>query len=188
MRKLGIIFLACTVCLGSVMAHDNTENSAVASSYLKQAKRVEGQFVSLAKAIPQSKYNWRPMKGVRSIAEAFMHVALGNYIMLQTLGGTPPATFDMKTYQTSTTDRDKIIAEMQNSFSALNDFIAKIPESEYGQTVKFFGMDATKLDIIFVAATHEHETLGQAIAYARVNHIVPPWTAAEEAREKGAKK
>jgi len=31
--------------------------------------------------------------------------------------------------------------------------------------------------MIFVAATHQHETLGQQIAYARVVGVTPPWTA-----------
>ena len=126
------------------------------------------------------------MKGVRSVSEAFMHVAVGNYVVLQTLGGKPPANYNNK-FESSVTDKEKVVTEVQNSFTAVNDFIQNIPESEYGQVVKFFGMDMTKLDMIFLAATHAHETLGQAIAYARVNKIVPPWTAAQQAREKGGK-
>lgn len=33
-------------------------------------------------------------------------------------------------------------------------------------------------------ATHEHEHLGQSIAYARMNGVVPPWTAARRAKTK----
>jgi hypothetical protein len=29
-----------------------------------------------------------------------------------------------------------------------------------------------------------HEHLGQSIAYARTNHVVPPWTAAQQAKMK----
>jgi uncharacterized damage-inducible protein DinB len=33
--------------------------------------------------------------------------------------------------------------------------------------------------------THAHEHLGQSIAYARVNGVVPPWTAAQQQRQQG---
>jgi uncharacterized damage-inducible protein DinB len=52
--------------------------------------------------------------------------------------------------------------------------------------MKQFGPDANKGDIIYLLAGHAHEHLGQSIAYARVNGIVPPWTA--EAMKKQAAK
>jgi hypothetical protein len=36
--------------------------------------------VALAEAIPAEKYSWRPAKGVRSVGEAFMHVASEFYV------------------------------------------------------------------------------------------------------------
>jgi hypothetical protein len=32
--------------------------------------------------------------------------------------------------------------------------------------------------------SHAHEHLGQSIAYARTNNVVPPWTAREQAAAK----
>jgi hypothetical protein len=185
MRAFALILLSCSLLVAAAVAQGNMDQPGAVSSYLRQSKFVQGECISLAKAIPQNKYSWRPEKGVRSISESFLHVALGNYIVLQTLGGKAPASFNMNTYQTSTTDKDKIVAEVESSFKAIDDFIGKMPHSDFDQKVKFFGMDMTKLDMIFVAATHAHETLGQAIAYARVNHIVPPWTAAQQAKSKG---
>jgi hypothetical protein len=40
--------------------------------------------------------------------------------------------------------------------------------------------------VFFELALHMHEHLGQSIAYARMNTIVPPWTAKEQ--EEAAKK
>jgi len=186
MRTLSLILAGWLVLSGLAFAQKSMmeEPTGVASSFLKQSKHVEEQLVSLAQAIPQRDFTWRPMKGVRSVSEAFLHAALGNYAVLTTLGGKLPEGVDTKTLQTSTTDKGKIVEELKKSFQAINDFISKVPEQEYGQQVKFFGMDMTKLDMIFLAATHEHEVLGQAIAYARMNHVVPPWTAEMQAKMK----
>jgi hypothetical protein len=31
--------------------------------------------------------------------------------------------------------------------------------------------------VVYILVTHGHDMLGQAIAYARINGVVPPWTA-----------
>ena len=38
----------------------------------------EKQVLQLEEAVPQSKFNWRPAPGVRSIAEAYLHIAFAN--------------------------------------------------------------------------------------------------------------
>lgn len=157
---------------------------AVQASFLKQSKRVQGQMESLLQAIPQEKFSWRPMEGVRSIAEAFMHAGGGNYLMAKFLGGKVQEGFSEDTYEKSETDKAKILEALRKSFEMVNQTIAATPESDYGKHVNFFGNDVTDLDIIFIAATHQHELLGQQIAYARMNGVVPPWTAAMQQRMK----
>jgi uncharacterized damage-inducible protein DinB len=149
----------------------------VQGSFLKLQSMLEKESVSLAEAIPQEKYSWRPMEGVRSIAEAFMHLALGNYIVMQTIGVKLPEGIDLKTFQTSTTDKAKIVEALKTSFAFIDGQVGKIPDSDLDREVSFFGNKMDIRDMILVGANHEHEVLGQAIAYARMNQIVPPWTA-----------
>ena len=192
MKHLRIQFLAALFIAASLAAfgqETGKEKAAsmpggVAGSFLKQSKRVQGQMEALLGAIPQEKFNWRPMEGVRSIAESFMHAGGGNYLLAVPLGGTAPKGFDEDTYEKSLTDKAQILDALRKSFDTINETVLKVPEADYGKTVKLFGMDLTMLDIIFAAATHQHELLGQQIAYARMNHIVPPWTAEREKKMK----
>ncbi|MGB2867805.1 MAG: DinB family protein [Bacteroidota bacterium] len=156
----------------------------VQASYLRQAKRVQGQMESLLQAIPQEKFAWRPSGDVRSIAEAFMHAGGGNYLMAKFLGGKIQEGFTEDAYEKSATDKTVILDELRKSFETVNQTIANTPESDYGNHVNFYGNDVTMLDIIFLAATHQHELLGQQIAYARMNGVVPPWTAAMQQKMK----
>lgn len=160
----------------------SSEAKGVQGAFLKQSKGVEKEFIDLARTIPQEKYAWRPMEGVRSIAEAFLHVAAGNYVTLTTMGGKLPEGVDMRTLEKSTTDKAKIVEAMQNSFKAVDDFVASVPDKDFDREVNFFGNKMSVLDMIMLAANHQHETLGQAIAYSRMNQIVPPWTAERQAR------
>jgi uncharacterized damage-inducible protein DinB len=45
------------------------------------------------------------------------------------------------------------------------------------------GRQATMREIMFFLAVHEHEHLGQMIAYARMNGITPPWTEEQQQRQ-----
>src|ERR1700691_3401423 len=47
------------------------------------------KFVRLAEAIRADKFTWRPGEGVRSISEAFLHVADMNFQMPAAIGATP---------------------------------------------------------------------------------------------------
>ena len=61
-------------------------------------------------------------------------------------------------------------------FEVINQAVTNCPESEFETKVDFFGMDMNKMDMIMGGATHQHELLGQQIAYARMQRVVPPWT------------
>lgn len=50
------------------------------------------------------------------------------------------------------------------------------PADKLGTSLKLFGQDFTVQQLLILATTHLHEHLGQAIAYARSNGIVPPWS------------
>ena len=192
MRNLRLTILATLLCVFSLtllgqekMADKGmAEPGSVTDSFLKQSKRVQGQMEALLGAIPQEKFNWRPMEGVRSIAESFMHAAGGNFLFAVPLGGMAPQAFEESTFEKSQTDKAKILEALRKSFDEINEAVKKTPAANYGKTIKMFGMELTTLDIIFAAATHQHELLGQQIAYARMNGIVPPWTAEQQKRMK----
>jgi len=50
-----------------------------------------GECLALAKAIPEEKYSWRPMEGVRSFGEVFVHMAGSTLLFCSYAGLKPPA-------------------------------------------------------------------------------------------------
>jgi hypothetical protein len=49
-------------------------------------------------------------------------------------------------------------------------------DADAEKALKVFGMDMTGRSFSFFMARHLGEHLGQLIAYARVNGVVPPWS------------
>jgi len=140
---------------------------------------------SLAEAIPAEKYAWRPADGVRSVGEVYVHVAGGNYLLGSMLGvkrpeGTGP---DM---EKKIRDKATIVPGLKASYDYVRGAIEGLSDADLDKKVNFFGTEITERAVLLRALGHSHEHLGQSIAYARMNGITPPWTAAEAAAEKKA--
>jgi hypothetical protein len=138
---------------------------------------MQRKFTSLAEAFPADKMTWRPGTGVRSTAEIFMHTAGANYGIPNMMGVKPPEGFNGKTFEKSTTDKVKIVQELNKSFDAAIAAVQGMTNADFAKPDKKLGPDANDGDVVYILVVHGHDMLGQAIAYARVNGIVPPWTA-----------
>ena len=113
---LAVLFLLIGLSAGTVGASaQNSDTTATADrtapSYDMKAQSladlqvVQKRFVDLANALPAEKFTWRPSADSRSFAEVFLHVAGERYEILGLMGTPPPAGFDGKTFEKSTTDK-----------------------------------------------------------------------------------
>jgi uncharacterized damage-inducible protein DinB len=135
------------------------------------------KFVNLAEALPADKFTWRPGEGVRSISEAFLHVADMNFQMPVAIGATPAPGYKKEGYEKSTTDKAKVIEQLNQSFDYVHAYVDGMTNADFAKPELKFGPQANAGDIIYIIVADDHEHLGQSVAYARVNGIVPPWTA-----------
>jgi uncharacterized damage-inducible protein DinB len=146
-------------------------------SMLFQIDEARKKLLSLAEAMPAEKYTWRPGEGVRSVGEVFNHVAAANYFLPTFWGAKMPAGVDPRGFEKEGADKAKTIDTLKKSFDNLQQEIQAVPEADLGRSIKLFDHDATVRDAMMVLVSHAHEHLGQSIAYARMNGVVPPWSA-----------
>lgn len=142
----------------------------------------EDKFTRLAEAIPADKFAWRPSPDVRSFAEVFLHVSAANFNLYKLVGTPPPAGFDVKGFEKSSTDKAKVIATLKDSFAHARKAITAMPEADLDKALDWFGGKNTERGILLFIVRHAAEHLGQSIAYARFAGIVPPW--AEDMQKK----
>jgi uncharacterized damage-inducible protein DinB len=146
----------------------------------------EDKFTRLAEAIPAEKYTWRPAPDVRSFAEVFLHVAAANFNLYKLVGTPPPAGFDVKGFEKSTTDKAKVMATLKDSFAHAKKAITTMGDADLDKSMDWFGGKNTERGILLFIVRHAAEHLGQSIAYARFVGISPPWT--EDMQKKPAEK
>lgn len=165
-------------------ADDSPLRAEIVANMLDAGNKVE----ELAGAMPEKKYAWRPMKGVRSFGEVCLHVCQANYLIGMFAGATPPVSKDeLMKMDKMTADKAKIAQMLKDSYAFASKVVSDTPDSDLDTMVDFFGNKITKRSMFMTLAAHSHEHLGQAIAYSRTNGVVPPWTAREmEAAKKAA--
>jgi uncharacterized damage-inducible protein DinB len=173
--------LAAAVAARPALAHDHDTKpaggSAIKAEILGQIDDAEKKILQLAEATPAEKYSWRPAEKVRSTGEVFMHLAAANYFLPTFWGTKVPDGVVPRELEKSGGDKAKVIDTLKKSFEHARQAINAASDADLDKSVKIFGQDGTARQVILLIATHAHEHLGQSIAYARMNGVVPPWSA-----------
>lgn len=161
-----LFFVSQAFCQGQF------QNEAVGSlSFLSD--RVK----QLAAAIPTEKYAYTPQQGVRSTAEVFAHIISANYFFGSKIGAKIPADVKIETLEKDLKTKEAIEKELARSYEVLIDAIKNTKDASLSQKVEFpFPGEFTQMTTIMISLGHSNEHLGQLIAYARMNGIVPPWS------------
>jgi uncharacterized damage-inducible protein DinB len=175
---LGLMFGSAVTRAAAAEQTDKTSPSYdMKAQALLDLQELQKKLTDLAAAIPADKFSWRPAPGVRSIGEVYLHIAGANYMIPGMLGVTPPADYKKDGFEKSTTDKARIIDQLNQSFAFALSAVGKMTNADFAKPEKKLGPDANDGDIVYLLVTHAHEHLGQSIAYARMAGVVPPWTA-----------
>ena len=185
--------LALSVCLLLVTGATLLRAEGFRSDLTGQIEYVQKQVLDLEGSIPDKKMTWRPNKEVRSISEVYSHIAFANYLFAKFCGATLPEDITVGTpadgskWEKASTDKKVIREQLVKSFDFLKNTIGNMSDASLENMVDLFGNKMTVRSVLMVLLSHIHEHLGQSIAYARMVGVVPPWTAAQNAAEKGTK-
>ena len=173
--------------IAAVVKADDAAMPAYRADMLNWVKDADSKLNDLAAAMPEAKYSWRPAKGVRSVGEVFLHVAASNYGVPAQMGVAPPEGFKYDGYEQSMTKKADIQKALKDSFAHVEQALTNASEADLDKETTLFGsMKTTVRGGYMLILSHVHEHLGQSIAYARSNGVVPPWTAKQQAAMKEA--
>jgi hypothetical protein len=151
---------------------------SVSDSLSYMWKEVEKQFTSLADAMPEDKWNFKPSQGefkeVRTFGEQVKHVACGNEAWAKKLRReAPPERCDLGGPNPAKT-KAEIMAYLKQSFQMLDDGIAAIQANNMMQPLAGPYAGGNRLEVANAALWHVTDHYGQLVVYLRMNGIVPP--------------
>jgi uncharacterized damage-inducible protein DinB len=189
MRSPLLIAAVATLSLATFVARAEAKKAATPAAvnngfqtdFLALLDDVQKKILSLEDAIPQDKFKWRPAPGIRSVSEAFLHIAYGNYGFTKgATGKAPPADvgweMDRAKWDAKTTDKAEIKKTLEASFDHVRGAMKDVKDADLDKKVNVFGHDMTERAVWMALLGHLNEHMGQEVAYARSNGVVPPWS------------
>jgi uncharacterized damage-inducible protein DinB len=169
MKKLLLFMILSTATL-------HAQYEGIWEGYDGEWGHVSQQLIALAEATPQDKFTWRPAPGVRSTSEVYMHIALANFYLLSVTGPPMPADIKSDDMEKTVTSKSDVIAFLKRSLAAVKTARAQLKPGDLQRHVKIMNKNVTVDDMYLRIIIHDNEHMGQLIAYARMNGIVPPWS------------
>src|SRR3712207_1511492 len=155
---------------------DPAAPAAFGPEFLGQFNSSMEKFVALAEAMPAEKYAWSPGAGVMSVAKVYAHVAHYNYrYPSQNMSVALPAGVRLDTLE-GVASKAQVVALLRQSADYVRTAVKQMPQSQLATQTRLYGRDVQRWAVLFQLLAHMNEHLGQSIAYARMNGVVPPWS------------
>ena len=167
LTKYGALALAVALMVPLVQA----QPAKFQAAFGEDAGTLSKKFIGLAQVMA-GKYDWKPGQGVRSVGDVFNLMVMENGLLADVLTGKTNTGAE----PAPITDPGKMQDALKASYANLKKAITGLSDNDLQTHVKLFGEDMTKQDAVMLILEDQHEHLGQSIAYARTNGVVPPWS------------
>jgi uncharacterized damage-inducible protein DinB len=171
MKKILTQYAVFALAFALMVPLAQAQPAGLQAAFAKDAATLSDKFSGLARVM-SSKYDWKPGQGVRSVGDVFNLIVKENGMLAGVLSGTPNAGEQ----PVPITDPEKMQEALQASYINLQKAITGLSDNDLQAPVKLFGRDLTKQGALMLILDDQHEHLGQSIAYARTNGVVPPWS------------
>ena len=173
MRIIRTRTIAGAVAMAALLSPGPLRAQTTQAALSKEAGTLSDKFAGLSRVMA-GKYDWKPGEGVRSVGDVFNLIVRENGLLAATLtgacagqGGGPGAPV---------VEPEKLQDALKTSYAHLQKVIDGLSDADLKAPVKLFGKDFTKEGAVRYLFADQHEHLGQSIAYARSNGVVPPWS------------
>jgi hypothetical protein len=151
------------------------QNEAVAD-----LEQMRDKFLSLAEAFPEDTWDWAPMEGTRSVRDVMVLMVVEGHNFPGMWGAAPPTGaadgFGPEIARVTAMSKAGVIQEMERSLNYMLESVRNMTGPELNADASWFRTPTNGAGVITHAIVDMHEHLGQSIAYARTNQIVPPWS------------
>lgn len=146
------------------MSVKTAQQETVASKLIGRWQTASEKLVLLAEEFPENKYKYKPVEGVRYVADVLRHIAFWNQFVADSARGQKANDraneFPESDYPTKT----KILAALKRTTADAASALREHQDTMSPETA----------EMVVTFIEHNCEHYGQLVVYARLNGIVPP--------------
>ena len=175
---IGILVGILVLSSSAAVAQQRPEPKTISDSVNFIWQDLERDFVALAEAMPEDKWNFKPTQGefkdARTFGEQVKHVACANEAWAKKMSNEkPPAGCDVGGSNPAKS-KAEILAYLRDSFTMIDKVIADTNADNllHPNPGPYWGPN--RLAALTATVWHLSDHYGQLVIYLRMNGIVPP--------------
>jgi uncharacterized damage-inducible protein DinB len=165
-----VVFFAYVGALDA-QAPANPVSAAIRDGWNGAKRNIAGA----AKVMPEAKYSFKPVEGVRTYGQILAHIAGANYVFCSAAKGEKsPQSEDA--FEKTTTTRAGIIKALEDSIAYCDAAYAALTDRTIAEMINapFGGAKETRAAALIGNTGHLQEHYGNLVTYLRINGLVPP--------------
>ena len=148
------------------------------SDALSKWKGMKSYTIAVAEAMPENKFNFKPVQEEGTFAEQLIHSANNIYTLSSRFLRDTVSPVNMKSMEEKVRNngltKAEIIAYVSNAFDYGGKSIEMLDAKKLEEVINFWGGRATKRKIVLLLNDHQTHHRGQMVVYLRLNGIAPP--------------
>ena len=145
------------------MATKAAEQETVAAKLVERWQKSNQKLAVLAEEFPEKKYEYKPVDGVRTLADTLRHVAFWNQYVADTVSGKKADDTTNELPKLEYSSKAQIVEALKKTTADATTALRDSGE-----------IDAATAELVVSFIEHTCEHYGQLVVYARLNKIVPP--------------
>lgn len=145
------------------------------AEFLRQFNSSMEKVIQLAKAMPADKFGWSPSPGTMTVAKVYAHIAHYNYMYPANSLGAPAPDGRDKDATEEIADKAALVSLLEESRTHVQNVVKGLPADLAPETT-LYGRKVGQWAVLVQLLAHMNEHVGQSVAYARMNGVVPPWS------------
>jgi len=140
------------------------QQELVSAKLIGRWEQVGQKLAALAEEIPEGKFDYRPVDGIRTFAEVFRHVAFWNQYVADSARGRNGDDTANELPKDAFSTEPQIIRALKHS--------AADAAGAWRESASGLSPESAEMLVTFIEHNSEH--YGQLVVYARLNGITPP--------------
>lgn len=169
------LLLMLPVLAAAAPAAGQSSSADYRDEILRHFEMSASKVSQLSKAMPAEAYDWSP-EGAFTVARVYGHIARYNYLYLeQNLRVAAPDGVDWENFE-SITGKESIVQVLDASIAHVRRAVENMTEADLTRPTTLYGREVPGWAVLTQLVAHMNEHVGQAISYARMNGVAPPWS------------
>lgn len=170
----GILCCAMPAFAGKGVAQASTakvETNPISNQMRSDVAESAKNMVAAAEEMPAEKYTYHPTPEQMTFGHLIVHATMANYYLCSRISGA--ARPDVKVSDAES--KDELVAALKSSFDFCTTSLAKVDDTNLGETVPFFGGRTISRGGLMMAVGADYaDHYAIAAMYLRLNGLLPP--------------